>query len=141
MKTKKRILVIDGQGGKLGRQLVENLCTALPDCEILAVGTNSQATANMLKGGASRGATGENAVCVVCRSADVITGPVGILSADALLGEITPLMAKAVGQSSAQKVLIPTNRCEILIPGAADFSMAELLKKAVDLVVDCVRED
>lgn len=135
-----RIVVIDGQGGKLGRQLVESVSAALPSAEILAVGTNSQATANMLKGGAARAATGENSVCVVCRDADIITGPVGILSADALLGEITPVMAKAIGQSSAKKVLIPTNRCEILIPGISDFSMTELLRRAVDLIVQCAEE-
>ncbi|MBU3820415.1 MAG: DUF3842 family protein, partial [Candidatus Faecalibacterium intestinavium] len=99
MKT--RIVVIDGQGGGLGRQLVAALAASCPNAELVAVGTNSLATSAMLKAGAARGATGENAVIVNSRSADIIVGPLGIVIADSLLGEITPAMAAAVGQSSA----------------------------------------
>src|SRR5699024_9961028 len=84
------ILVIDGQGGKLGRQLVKAISERFPQEELVAVGTNSAATANLLKGGAQRGATGENAVLVACRRADIIVGPVGIVVADSLMGEVTP---------------------------------------------------
>ena len=92
-----KILVVDGQGGKLGRQLVERLIPACPEAEITAVGTNSLATSAMRKAGTVRAATGENAVVVNCRTADVIVGPIGIVIADALLGEITPAMAAGAG--------------------------------------------
>lgn len=95
----KTILIIDGQGGMLGKQMVEAVKRLQADGEIIAVGTNSIATANMLKAGADRGATGENAVIVAARSADIIVGPIGIVIADSLLGEITPKMAVALGQS------------------------------------------
>lgn len=96
----KNILVIDGQGGMLGKQIVEAIRKILPDDEITAVGTNISATGSMLKAGANNGATGENAVIVCARTADIIVGPVGIAIADSLLGEITPAMAQAVGQLS-----------------------------------------
>lgn len=128
------ILVIDGQGGRIGQQIVSGLSARLPQATVLAVGTNSIATAAMLKGGASQAATGENAVCVACRRADVIVGPLGIVIADALLGEITPCMAQAVGQSAAARVLIPMDRCNTLIAGAAEKSTAELVTDALDKV-------
>ena len=101
-----RVLVIDGQGGGLGRQLVAAISAACPDAELTAVGTNSLAASAMLKAGAARAATGENAVLVNARRADVIVGPLGIVIADALLGEITPAMAAAVGQADAKRILI-----------------------------------
>ena len=107
-----KVLVIDGQGGGLGRQLVSALAATCPEAELTAVGTNSLAANAMLKAGASRAATGENAVVVNCRHADVIVGPIGIVIADALLGEITPAMAAAVCQSGAKRVLVPINHCE-----------------------------
>lgn len=129
-----RIVVIDGQGGKIGRQLVEEIRASLPEAEITAVGTNSAATANMLRGGARSGATGENAVCVACRGADIIAGPLGILSADSLYGEITPAMAVAVGQSSAVKILIPINKCDTVVVGVETASLTELIGKAREAV-------
>ena len=105
-----RILIIDGQGGRIGSQLIEALRERIKDAEITAVGTNSIATANMLKASPDSAATGENPVIVACRKADVIAGPVGIVIADSLGGEVTPKMAKAVGQSNAARVLIPVNR-------------------------------
>lgn len=128
------ILVIDGQGGKLGRQLVKAIAERFPQEELLAVGTNSAATANLLKGGAQRGATGENAVLVACRRADIIVGPVGIVVADSLMGEVTPAMAAAVGQSRAVRILVPINRCETLIAGVGGVPAARLLEDAMDKV-------
>lgn len=134
------ILVIDAQGGGLGRQLIAALRPAVPDAVITAVGANSTATAAMLKAGADHAATGENPVVVACRTADVIMGPVGIAIADAMLGEITPAMALAVGQSSARRILIPSNHCGNLIAGAADLSMSTLVQKAVELLQGLLRD-
>ncbi len=127
-----KILIIDGQGGRLGKTLTERLRQALPEAELCAVGTNSIATAAMLKAGADEGATGENPVVVNCRDADVIVGPIGITVADALSGEITPRMAVAVGQSRAEKVLLPVNRCRNHIVGVADLSVTKLADEAVE---------
>ncbi len=125
-----RIVVIDGQGGGLGRQLAAALRAACPEAELIAVGTNSMATAAMLKAGAQRGATGENAVIVNCRRADVIVGPLGIVIADALLGEITPAMAAAVCQSGAKRVLVPVNHCDNYIAGVPDQPIGRLVEAA-----------
>ena len=127
----KTILIIDGQGGMLGKQMVEAVKRLQADGEIIAVGTNSIATANMLKAGADRGATGENAVIVAARSADVIVGPIGIVIADSLLGEITPKMAVALGQSGAAKILMPVNKCNNIVIGASDKSTSELIEEAI----------
>ena len=129
------ILIIDGQGGNLGRQLTKRLKEALPQADIVAVGTNSTATENMLKGGADRAATGENAVVVNARRARVITGPLGIVIADALMGEVTPAMAMAVGTSDAVRVLIPMNRCDTLVAGVAEKPMGELMEDAARRIV------
>ena len=126
------ILVIDGQGGNIGRQLVKNIAERFPGHELLAVGTNSIATENMQKGGASRIATGENAVIVASRKADVIVGPIGIVIADALLGEVTAAMATAVGSSSAARILIPVNKCDTFIAGVKDGSTSALLADAME---------
>ena len=125
------ILVIDGQGGNIGRALVREITERLPGAELIAVGTNSIATSNMLKAGARSAATGENVVIVACRRADVIAGPIGIVIADALLGEVTPAMAVAVGQSRAARVLIPVNRCETLVAGVTDDTTASLIQDAI----------
>ena len=121
------ILVIDGQGGKLGRKLLENIRKACPEAEITAVGTNSIATQNMLNSGcADHLATGENAVIVACRTAQIIVGPFGIATADAMLGEISPAMANAVASSPAYRVLIPMNLCSTYIAGVSAGSAAIL---------------
>ena len=128
-----RILIIDGQGGGLGKLLV----SAVKDMEnvrITAVGTNSIATSAMLKAGAKEAATGENAVIVACRTADVIVGAVGVAIADSLLGEITPAMANAVGGSTAQKILIPMNKCDITICGCGGKTMAAYVSEAAELI-------
>ena len=134
--TDKKILVIDGQGGGIGRQVVGLIKSREADVEITAVGTNSQATSAMLKAGADHGATGENAVIVGCRGADIIIGPVGIAIADSLFGEVTPKMAVAVGQSRAVRVLIPVNHCENIIAGLDDMSMGDLVAAAVDVAFE-----
>lgn len=129
-----KVLVIDGQGGGLGRQLVSALAAACPEVELTAVGTNSLAANAMLKAGASRAATGENAVVVNCRRADVIVGPIGIVIADALLGEITPAMAAAVCQSGARRVLVPINHCENYVVGVPDQPVSQLVAAAAQKV-------
>ena len=129
-----KVLVIDGQGGGLGRQLVSALAAACPEAELTAVGTNSLAANAMLKAGASRAATGENAVVVNCRRADVIVGPIGIVIADALLGEITPAMAAAVCQSGAKRVLVPINHCEHYVVGVPDQPVSQLVAAAAQKV-------
>lgn len=128
-----KIVVIDGQGGSLGRALVEGI-KGLDGCEIYAVGTNSIATSAMLKSGADFGATGENPVVVNCRDADIIAGPIGIIAADSLLGEITEKMAAAVAKSAAVKVLIPVSRCSVTVAGVQDMPMGELIKIAVEKI-------
>jgi hypothetical protein len=128
------ILVIDAQGGGIGKQLVSAIKHNDPKALITAVGTNSIATAAMLKAGADNAATGENAVVVGCRNADVIIGPIGIVIADSLLGEITPAMAIAVGQSLAKRILIPVNHCDNMVVGVSDLSVGKLIQGALDLL-------
>ena len=128
------VLVIDGQGGGLGRQLVAAIAAACPEAELTAVGTNSLAANAMLKAGAARAATGENAVVVNCRHANVIVGPIGIVIADALLGEITPAMAAAVCQSGAKRVLVPINHCENYVVGVPEQPVSQLVSAAAQKV-------
>ena len=129
-----KILIIDGQGGGLGRQLVSAVKEKYPETEILAVGTNSAATNAMLRAGADQAATGENSVSVAAGIADVIMGPVGIVIADSMLGEITPRMALAVGRSRAKRILIPVNLCDNIIVGVTDLSMTKNVQNAVDIL-------
>ena len=125
------ILVIDAQGGGLGKQLILGIKKDLAQATVLAVGTNAAATAAMLKAGADAAATGENAVSVACRKADVIIGPIGIVIADAMLGEITPAMAKAVAQANAVRILIPFNNCDNYIAGVAQVPTGKLVEDAL----------
>lgn len=125
------ILVIDGQGGRLGRKLVESIRKACPSATIMAVGTNSIATENMMNAAcADHLATGENAVIVACRTAQIIVGPFGIATADAMMGEISPAMANAVASSPAYRVLIPMNLCNTYVAGVVKGSAA-ILEDAV----------
>ncbi len=126
----KRIVVIDGQGGKMGAALVSQFKAANLPAEIVAIGTNSAATAAMLKAGADAAATGENPVVVCSKTADIISGPMGIITANALLGEITPVMASAVSESDAQKLLIPVNRCSVTVVGVEDLPLGGYVKLA-----------
>ena len=129
-----KLVVIDGQSGRMGQLLIERVRAAQLPCEITAIGTNAIATAAMLKAGANQGATGENPVLVACRTADIIAGPIGILSADSLLGEITPAMAVAIGQSGAKKLLLPVNQCSNLVAGVPAMTLKELMDKALELL-------
>jgi len=135
------IIVIDGQGGSLGKQLITQLRKALPNQPVTAIGTNSIATSAMLKAGADAGATGENPVLVGSSRADLILGPIGILIADALLGEITPAMAAAVGKSPAIKILIPVSKCNCAIAGTPELPMAKYIESAVAKAVELVQRD
>jgi hypothetical protein len=132
------IVIIDGHGGRMGKMIVEQLKKRDPALQLAAVGTNSIATATMVKAGADVGATGENPVAVACRTADIIVGPIGIVIADSLHGEITAGMACAVGRSPALKLLIPVNRCNHQIVGAKDLPMSEYIRLAVDAVIGAV---
>lgn len=126
-----RILVIDGQGGRLGREVVSQVRAAFPDAYIRVCGTNSVATATMLKAGANEGATGENPVAVACRDTDFIIGPMGIVIADSLLGEVTPAMALAVAQAPVTRILIPMNMCDNLVAGVDRQPVSELVADVV----------
>lgn len=126
------ILIIDAQGGGVGRQLVTAIKKEIPGLSLTAVGTNSIATAAMLKAGADQGATGENAIVVCAEKADIIIGPVGIVIANSLLGEITPVMATAIGKSRAKRLLIPINHCDNIVIGIADLNLGKLIQQTVD---------
>lgn len=128
------ILVIDGQGGQLGGQLIKSLKLNIKEAKIMAVGTNATATATMLKAGADQASTGENPVIVACRKADVIVGPIGIVIADSLLGEITPKMAVAIGQAEAIRILMPVNKCDNLIAGISELSTANVLEDVISKI-------
>ena len=125
------ILIIDGQGGQMGAQLIKTILARFIDINITAVGTNVTATASMIKAGAKQAATGENPVVVACRKADVIIGPIGIVIADSMHGEITPAMAIAVGQADATRILIPVNKCENMIAGIGDVTMSVMMEDVI----------
>ncbi|MGN0311867.1 MAG: DUF3842 family protein [Lachnospiraceae bacterium] len=125
-------MVIDGQGGRIGSMFVEKWIKAGHNVEeLVVVGTNSIATSSMIKSGARAAATGENPVVVNARTADYVVGPIGIMAADALLGEVTPTMAQAVATSPAKKVLIPMNTCDYIVVGVGDQKLSELIDEAV----------
>ena len=126
-----RVLVIDGQGGGLGRQVVSAIKASYPDFEVIAIGTNSIATAAMLKAGADKSATGENPVVVCSKNADVIIGPIGIVIADSMLGEITEKMAVAVAKSRARRILVPVNLCDNFVVGVEDSSISAMVECAI----------
>lgn len=141
MDKKKTIMVVDGQGGGIGKSIIESLRKSQFDGDIIAVGTNSFATSNMMKGGTTLGATGENAVLYNSRRCQVIAGPIGIVMANAMLGEITPAMAEAVSASEARLVLIPMNKCRARIVGVEDKKLAEYMEDAVTAIMEACRED
>ena len=127
-----KILIVDGQGGGVGRQLAARIKESFPDVSLMAVGTNTIATSAMLKGGADNAATGENAILVAARKADVIIGPLGIVVADSLGGEISPAMANAVAQSDAKRILIPFKHCDNVIVGVSDYTLGNLIQQAIE---------
>ena len=126
-----KVVVIDGQSGRIGQLFIEKAVKANLPCQLTAIGANAIATSAMLKAGAAMGATGENPVIVAARTADVIVGPIGILAADAMLGEITPAMAAAVGRSCAKKLLLPVNLCNNIVVGTQSLSLSAVLDEAV----------
>ena len=130
----RNILIIDAQGGGLGKQLVASLKKSFPNIELTAVGTNSLATSAMLKAGADHAATGENAVRVCAARADIIIGPIGIVIADSLYGEITPDMALAVGRSRAKRILLPVNHCDNIVVGVAELNTGKLMEEVIKKV-------
>lgn len=132
MMKKPVVLVIDGQGGRIGKLIIEQLAARAAQYEIAAVGTNSIATSAMIKAGAARGGTGENAVLVGCRNADYILGPLGIVLADSMMGEISPAMAIAVGQSPATRLLIPLNLCNSFVAGLTPIAVKDLVALTLD---------
>ncbi len=137
------VYVIDGQGGGIGRSLIERLRSEKFGAQIVALGTNSAAAAAMRKAGADAGATGENAVvhcCAKAREEDLIAGPLGIMIANAMYGEISPAMARAVGESDAHKILVPVSRCHASVAGAGEKSLNEYIEDAVRLI-QSFRED
>ena len=129
-----KIVIIDGQGGKLGKLLTEQLKQSCPSAQVYAIGTNSIATATMLKAGADFGATGENPVVRAVMDADLVLGPMGILVAHAILGEVTPKMAEAVGGCRAKKLLIPMNNCGVSVAGVQDLPLSGYVAQIVDQV-------
>lgn len=133
-----KILVIDGQGGKMGNTIIEQLKITIPKCEIIALGTNSIATSAMLKAGADHAATGENPVVFNCTDADIIVGSMGIIVANSYMGEITPAMANAVSKSKAAKVLIPINRCNMFVAGIEELPFGEYTRLAAQKVKEII---
>ena len=127
-----KILIIDGQGGRIGRMLVEQLKKTDPTLPLIVIGTNSIATATMLKAGADEGATGENPVIYNSADADIIIGPIGIITANSLLGEITPAMSVAISSSRARKILIPINKCNCIIVGVQNMTLSEYINLAAE---------
>jgi NAD(P)-dependent dehydrogenase (short-subunit alcohol dehydrogenase family) len=130
-----KIAVIDGQGGGMGRAIVESLKERYGnEVVITALGTNTLATSAMLKAGADEGATGENAIVYNSSKADVIMGAIGIVAANSMLGELTPAMAAAVAASPAKKVLIPVSKCNIQVAGVPDMAMQRYIDEAVNMI-------
>lgn len=136
-----KIVIIDGQSGKIGKSIAEQIKKRHSDLELYGIGTNSLATSALLKGGADFCATGENACIVNAQDADIIMGPIGIVFANSLLGEITPAIASAASGSKAFKILIPTNRCNHFIAGCTDMSLSESIKAAVDKLEEMTKNN
>lgn len=136
-----KIVIIDGQSGKIGKSIAEQILKRHPDLEFYGIGTNSLATSAMLKGGAAFCATGENACIINAQDADVILGPIGIVFANSLLGEITPTMATQIGSSKAYKILIPTNRCNHFIAGCSEIGLSDAIKIAIDRLDEFIKKD
>ncbi len=132
-------MVVDGMGGRIGQEIVSRLRAAFgEDVEVLAVGTNSAATSAMLKAGANRGATGENAMRITAREADVLIGPLSVLIPDSMMGEVTPLMAEGLALSSAKKIMLPLTNPRIDLVGITKTPLPHLLEEAIQLVASAL---
>ncbi len=137
-----RVMVVDGMGGRIGQEIVSRLRTAFgAGVELLAVGTNSAATAAMMKAGANRGATGENAVRITVREADVVIGPLSVLIPDSMMGEVTPLMAESLALSSARKVMLPLTNPRIDLVGITKNPLPHLMDEAIALVASMLDKE
>lgn len=134
-----KIMVLDGQGGGIGAAVIKGLRAAIgPEQEILALGTNSIATSTMMKAGANKGGTGENAIAVTAKQADVIIGPLAILMANAMMGEVTPAMAAAVSSSRAGKILIPLTQEKVTLVGVSGEPLPHLVSQVIDILKEMV---
>ncbi len=131
-----RIAVIDGQGGGIGKHIVEQLRKKIPGLDILALGTNALATGAMLRAGANEGASGESAICYNVDRVDLIVGSVSIMMVYGLLGEITPAMATAISASKADKLLLPIQRGNILLVGILRTPLPHQIEALVKEVED-----
>ena len=136
-----KIVVVDGQGGRLGKLLVEGVKARLPRAQVYTLGTNSIATSTMLKAGADFGATGENPVIRGVMDADAVLGPVGIVVAHAILGEVTPAMAEAVGGCRAKKFLVPMNSCGVVVAGVKEQPLPAYVAQAVEQMAEFLGEE
>jgi len=135
-----RIAVVDGQGGGIGRAIVEKIKAAMPDAEVLALGTNAVATGQMIRAGADDGATGENAIVHNMKYVDIVVGVIAIINANSMLGELSPRMAQAIGESRAFKVLLPINRCNIHVVSVEDAPLSVHLDNAVKAIEAYVKQ-
>ena len=135
------ITVIDKQGGGVGRAIVEKIRKALPEVNIVALGTNSIATGQMLRAGADEGATGENAIIYNMQHVDIVVGVIGILSANSMMGELSPAMAAAIGGSRAFKVLLPFNRCRIHVVGVPEKPIGHHIDEGIRIIREYIEGD
>ena len=140
-KEAKTVLIVDAQGGGLGKQLISSIRKETDNVQILAVGTNTAAASAMLKAGADMAATGETPVLVASRKADIIIGPIGMVIANAMLGEITAAMARAIAEADAKRILIPFSNCDNYIAGVSDLSTGRLIQDAVAQLKSHLTED
>lgn len=131
-----KIVVVDGQGGGIGRNVIQELKERIDNITIIGVGTNSMATSNLKKGGADIIATGENAVIYNVRNASVVIGPIGICFANSMYGEISPAMAMAISETDAFKYLIPISKCNASVVGVAIKTIPEYITELVDIVIE-----
>lgn len=133
------LMVVDGQGGGIGATIIKRLRDPIGhDLEVLAFGTNSIATSRMLRAGANRGATGENAIVRTSPKVDVIIGPLAIIMANSMMGELTPKMAEAISSSKAHKILIPLTQENVMVVGISREPLPHLVDQAVDLIREMI---
>lgn len=135
------IAVVDGQGGGIGRAIVEKVKKAFPGHNVIALGTNSAATGQMMKAGADEGATGENAIIHNMQHVDVVMGVIGILNANSMMGELSPAMAAAIGGSHTYKILLPINRCHIHVVSVEELSLGNHIDNAIDALNDYIKSN